>query len=178
MTLSYKRLTALLAVVCTAILAFGAVCFAAGARINTTKSIPLGLYWTSGQPLSKGAYVLFCPPKSDVFEVAKERDYISAGFCTSGYGYMMKRVFATKGDAISVTDNGVMVNDSLLPLSKPLRADKAGRSLPKYRIHNFVLKDSDLLLMSDVTGTSFDSRYFGTINRSQIKAVIVPIFTW
>jgi len=174
----YKRLTTLLTVAFMSVLAFGAVCFAAGARINTTRSIPLGLYWTSKLPVSKGAYVLFCPPKSDVFEVAKERDYISAGFCTSGYGYMMKRVFAVKGDAISVTDNGVMVNGSLLPLSKPLKADKAGRSLPMYRIHDFVLKDSDLLLMSDVTGTSFDSRYFGAISRSQIKAVIVPIFTW
>jgi hypothetical protein len=38
--------------------------YAAGARINTTKSIPVGLYWTSSAPVEKGAYVLFCPPQA------------------------------------------------------------------------------------------------------------------
>jgi type IV secretory pathway protease TraF len=32
--------------------------------------------------------------------------------------------------------------------------------------------------MSDVSGTSFDGRYFGPINRSQIKTVIRPVITW
>jgi hypothetical protein len=41
----------------------GRRCYAAGARINTTKSIPVGLYWTSSAPVEKGAYVLFCPPQ-------------------------------------------------------------------------------------------------------------------
>lgn len=37
MNLLYKRLTVGFAIVGTAILAFGVACFAAGARINTTK---------------------------------------------------------------------------------------------------------------------------------------------
>ncbi|MES2568793.1 MAG: conjugal transfer protein TraF, partial [Verrucomicrobiota bacterium] len=41
----------------------GAGCYAAGARINTSKSIPVGLYWTSNSPVEKGAYVLLCPPE-------------------------------------------------------------------------------------------------------------------
>jgi type IV secretory pathway protease TraF len=35
-----------------------------------------------------------------------------------------------------------------------------------------------LLLMTDVSPISFDSRYYGLINRSQIKGVIRPIYTW
>ena len=178
MSLLYKRLTVGVAIVGTAILAFGVACFAAGARINTTKSIPLGLYWTSEQPVAKGAYVLFCPPQANVFTVAKERGYIGAGFCPGGYGYMMKRVFAAKGDAVSITDDGVRVNDLLVPLSMPLKADKAGRPLTRYRVSHFILEASDVLLMSDVTGASFDSRYFGPISRSQIKTVISPVITW
>ncbi|MBL8368460.1 MAG: S26 family signal peptidase, partial [Candidatus Accumulibacter sp.] len=42
----------------------------------------------------------------------------------------------------------------------------------------FTLSGSELLLMSDVSGISFDGRYFGPIDRSQIKGVIRPVFTW
>ena len=74
------------------LLALGFVCFAAGLRVNTTKSIPVGLYRIVDEPVEKGAYVIFCPPKLDVFDEAKERGYIAAGFCPGDYGLMMKRV--------------------------------------------------------------------------------------
>ncbi len=57
----------------------------AGARVNSTKSLPLGLYWTVDAPHRKGALVMFCPPKSPVFDEAKARGYIDAGFCAGGY---------------------------------------------------------------------------------------------
>ena len=126
-----KRIAAGFAIagVATLLLAVGG--YAAGARVNTTKSIPVGLYWTSSAPVEKGAYVLFCPPQLGVFDDAKERGYIGAGFCLGGYGYMMKRVLAAKDDAVAVDDDGVRVNGELLPLSAPIKADKAGRPLPR-----------------------------------------------
>lgn len=178
MSLTYKRLTAGVAIAGIAVLALGAAGYLAGARINTTQSIPVGLYWTSGQPVTKGAYVQLCPPEADVFAIAKARGYIGAGFCPGGYGYLMKRVVAAKGDAISISGEGVAVNEVLMPLSVPLKVDKAGRALVRFGVSHFILDDSDVLLMSDVTGASFDSRYFGPIDRSQIKAVISPVITW
>ncbi|KTT27463.1 conjugal transfer protein TraF [Pseudomonas oryzihabitans] len=159
-------------------LLLAAACYVAGARVNTTKSIPVGLYWTSSVPVEKGTYVLFCPPQLQVFDDAKERGYIGAGFCQGGYGYMMKRVLAAKGDTVTVDSNGVRVNGELLPLSAPLKTDKAGRLLPRHQPSNYILNDSEVLLMSDVSATSFDGRYFGPIDRSQIKTVIRPVFTW
>lgn len=138
----------------------------------------IGLYWTSSAPVEKGAYVLFCPPQLGVFDGAKDRGYIGAGFCPGGYGYMMKRVLAAKDDAVAVADDGVRVNGELLPLSAPIKADKAGRPLPRYQSNSYVLGNSEVLLMSDVSATSFDGRYFGPISRSQIKAVIRPVITW
>lgn len=150
----------------------------AGLRINTTKSIPVGLYRLTNEPIEKGSYVIFCPPKTQLFDTAKERGYIGAGFCPGGYGYMMKRVVAVGGDNALVDSDGVRVNGNLLPLSIPLAADSAGRALPHLPDSEFTLTAADLFLMSDGSGTSFDSRYFGPIDRAQIKGVIRPLFTW
>ena len=173
---TFKRATVGVAIVGPFILMLGAGFYAVGARINTTKSIPVGLYWTSSAPVEKGAYVMFCPPQAAVFEEVKKRGYIGAGYCPGGYGYMMKRVLAAKNDVVTVRDDGVRVNGDLLPHSTPINADAAGRPLPLYRA-NLRLGNADLLLMSDVSATSFDARYFGPVNRSQIKTVIRPVIT-
>ena len=173
-----KRIAAGVAIVGVAALLLAAGGYAAGARVNTTKSIPVGLYWTSSAPVEKGAYVLFCPPQLGVFDDAKERGYIGAGFCQGGYGYMMKRVLAAKDDAVSVADDGVRVNGELLAHSKPIQADKSGRPLPRFQASTYTLGSAELLLMSDVSDTSFDGRYFGPINRSQVQTVIRPVITW
>ena len=178
MTRTLKRIAGGAAVVGVAGLMLAAGAWAAGARINTTRSIPVGLYWTSSAAVEKGAYVLFCPPKLGVFDDAKGRGYIGAGFCEGGYGYMMKRVLAAKGDAISVAADGVRVNGELLPHSKPFRADKSGRPMPRYQASTYRLGNGELLLMSDVSNTSFDGRYFGPINRTQVQTVIRPVITW
>ena len=159
------------------LLLLGAISFAVGARINTTKSIPVGLYWTSSAPVEKGVYVLFCPPQEGAFVDAKERGYIGAGFCPGEFGYMMKRVLAAKDDAVSIGEQGVRVNGELLPFSAPKMADQSGRPLPRYQTDHR-LDSSEVLLMSDVSSTSFDGRYFGPVKRSQIKTVIFPVLTW
>jgi conjugative transfer signal peptidase TraF len=151
--------------------------YAAGARINTSNSIPEGLYWSSDVSIKKGYYVIFCPPKQKIFDEAMRRGYIDAGFCPGGYGYMMKKVLAINGDTISINHYGVQVNGYMLPYSKPISADALDRHLPYLNIAER-LDNSELLLMTDQSPLSFDSRYFGPIAKSQIKAVIQPVFTW
>jgi conjugative transfer signal peptidase TraF len=172
----FRHVTLGLARGSAAVLALGIVCYAVGVRVNTTRSIPVGLYLTSSAPVNKGAYVLFCPPPSAVFDEARQRRYIAGGSCPGGYGYMMKKVLAVQSDAVDVSDDGVRVNGELLPLSAPLKADKAGRPLVRYQANRYALGNSEVLLMSDVSSTSFDSRYFGPIHVAHIKSVIVPVF--
>ena len=174
----FKRITAGVAMGGAAVIALGVACYAVGARINTTKSIPVGVYLSSSTPVGKGAYVMFCPPEIDLFDDARKRGYIGGGFCPGGYGYLMKKIMALKGDAVTVADDGVRVNGELLPLSAPIKADKAGRPLPRFQANGYELGTAEALLMSDVSGTSFDGRYFGPVNVSQIKTVIVPVVTW
>ncbi len=147
-------------------LVLAGIAWSIGIRINTTVSIPLGIYITSDEPISTGSYVIFCPPDNALFTEARTR------------GYIMKKVLAAKNDVVSVTDQGVLVNGHEVPLSKPLLADGSNRPMPHYRIEGYALPDRQLLLMSDVTGLSFDGRYFGPVDIGQIKSVIHPVITW
>ena len=173
-----KRIAAGVVIAGVAALLLAAGGYAAGARVNTTKSIPVGLYWTSSAPVEKGAYVLFCPPPLGVFDDAKDRGYLGAGFCAGGYGYLMKRVLAAKDDVVSVADDGVRVNGARLPFSAPRKTDAAGRPMPRFQSNRYTLGQAEVLLMSDVSATSFDGRYFGPVHRSQIQTVIRPVLTW
>jgi conjugative transfer signal peptidase TraF len=150
---------------------------AIGIRLNTTPSIPVGVYRLTNEPLGKGAYVLFCPPPAAVFDMAKARGYLGAGYCPGGYGQMMKKILAIQYDVVSIGTDGVRVNGQLLPLSAPIKADGAGRPLPDYKA-SWVLGSTEVLVMSDSNSGSFDGRYFGPIQRLQIQGVIRPIFTW
>lgn len=173
----FKNLTSGAAIVGSVFLGLGMACSAAGARINTSRSIPVGLYWLTERPIEKGAYVLLCPPPSNVFDEAKQRGYFGAGFCPGDYAYLMKKVLAAKNDKVTIADDGVRVNGELLPFSRPLKADTQERPLPVLR-GEYQLGDADLLLMTDVSEKSFDSRYFGLVKRAQIEGVIRPVFTW
>lgn len=159
-------------------LALGLACFAGGLRVNTTRSIPVGLYRIVDEPVGKGAYVIFCPPQLPLFGEARERGYIGAGFCPGDYGFMMKRVLAMGGDAVTSMDEGLSVNGELLPASAPLAKDKAGRAMPRYPFSDYILGNSELLLMSDVSSTSFDGRYFGAVSLSQVRGVLRPVITF
>jgi conjugative transfer signal peptidase TraF len=132
----------------------------------------------SNDPIVKGAYVLWCPPERQEFDLAKERGYIGAGFCPGGYGNMMKKVVASDHDVVSVTDDGVRINGILMPASQPFGADSMGRPLPRFRVTDHALAPTELLLMSDTNSRSFDARYFGPVHRAHIQSLMYPVWTW
>ena len=160
-----------------AVLALGALASGAGARINVSGSIPVGLYWMTHAPVARNVYVVFCPPRFEIFEEAKRRGYIGPGFCEGGYGYMMKRVVALEGDAVRIDGDGVRVNGLLVECSAPRAQDKAGQALPQLR-QALQLGHGEVLLMSDKSAEAFDARYFGPLDTRQIEAVIEPVWTW
>lgn len=178
MKLPIIRMATNAAILGASMLAVGMLCYGLGARVNTTRSIPLGLYWVSEKPADRSEYVLLCPPQIGVMAEAKRRGYLVAGFCPGEYGYMMKKIMAVPDDAVAITDVGVNVNGAWLPHSAPRSRDASGRPMPRYQHTEFIVGKHEFLLMSDVSETSFDARYFGPVNRSQIQSVIEPVFTW
>ncbi|WP_051555242.1 conjugative transfer signal peptidase TraF [Legionella fairfieldensis] len=152
--------------------------FLAGARINTSPSIPVGLYWLSNQPVKKGEYVIFCPPETAIFKQALARGYLPIGFCPLGSTYLMKQVVATTGDRIAISSEGVVINGHPLAFSKPLLKDSKGRPLSIWEVSNYRLKSLEVLLMTNQSPLSFDARYFGLLTKTELMTVIKPIIVW
>lgn len=174
----YRRCALWCVVAGGALLGLAAAAQQAGLRINVSASLPLGLYRTQAAPLTKGAYVLLCPPETAPFILARERGYVGQGGCPGGAAPLMKKILAAKGDRVCIGAQGVSVNGMRLASSTPLPADAAGRALPRYRMPARVLGTTELLLMSPARAQAFDARYFGPLQAAQIERVIVPLWTW
>lgn len=91
---------------------------------------------------------------------------------------MLKRVAAMGGDRVLAQDDGVWVEGRRLPLSARLVADAAGRLLPRPAPAQRRLAPAQLWVMSDTNPRSFDSRYFGPIDRAWVMEVLEPVATW
>jgi conjugative transfer signal peptidase TraF len=165
------------AAACAAVALLVLVAGVAGARYNATPSLPEGIYWKVNAPLERGAYVRFCPPDIALIAEAKKRGYIDAGYCPGDYMPLMKRVAALRGDVVEFRADGVAVNGRLLARSAPRQADPSGRPLPQLR-GTVVVGPTQALMMSSYNAGSFDSRYFGLVERSQVKDVVRPLLTW
>ena len=149
-----------------------------GTKINTTKSIPLGIYIKDKAVYKKGDYVIFCPPENDFMKEARSRGYIGKGFCPGEYGKMMKQVVAIEGDIVSFSDKGISVNQKNLAFSEPKKIDMHGRILSHFQYQTIKLHINEVLLMTNNNELSFDGRYFGPINIRQIESVIRSLWTW
>jgi conjugative transfer signal peptidase TraF len=149
----------------------------AGLRINHTESFPVGLYWAVPKHPEKGDLVTFLPPALPVFNLALYRGYIGPGGLQP-YECLLKRLVAVGGDVVTINAGGVTVNGQRLQNSAPHPADLAGRPMPVCRLAGYRLQHGEVLVMSDYSPISFDSRYFGPIPRTQIQSVVRPVWTW
>ncbi|HFS5637851.1 TPA: conjugative transfer signal peptidase TraF [Legionella bozemanae] len=171
-----KKLSVIITIFLISTIAAGMLLNSMGFRINLTESIPVGLYRITGTEPLKHAYVIFCPDDRQSFRLAKNRGYIDHGLYCNGYGYLMKKVVAVSGDILSVTNEGVYVNQMLIPYSKPKLQDGMNRTLPQWQIMNYQLQEDEIMTMTSQSEWSFDGRYYGLVHTRQIKGMITPIW--
>ena len=150
----------------------------AGLRINGTRSFPVGFYFAWRKRPEKGDLVFVNPPELPLFSLAKERGYLGAGYSASGCGFIIKRLAGVAGDRVTIDATGVEVNGIRLANSVPCNRDRTGRPLQPYLLKDHILAPGEILLMSDYSPASFDSRYFGPIQATTIESVIMPFLTW
>ncbi|HAU0967552.1 TPA: conjugative transfer signal peptidase TraF [Legionella pneumophila] len=171
-----RKLTAWISIFLLSILSAVILLMAIGFRINLTDSIPIGLYRITSINNLKNNFVIFCPEDKPAFQLARDRGYIDSGLCPGGYGYLMKKIVAIKGDKISITDEGVFVNHQRISFSKPISTDGMNRPLPQWRTRDYQLKEDEILTMTNQSAWSFDSRYYGPVHMGQIKGMITPVW--
>ncbi|NQY74400.1 MAG: conjugative transfer signal peptidase TraF [Candidatus Margulisbacteria bacterium] len=148
-----------------------------GYRVNLSHSYPIGIWKITSRfdpKTDKGKIVLICISNKEVSNMAQERGYIRAGV----YGHkpqpILKRVMGLSGDNITVSKEGVSINDFLIPNSKLLSIDSGGRNLE--RANSTMLEKGHVWVMSEYHPRSFDSRYFGPLLLADISGVIDPVW--
>lgn len=147
-------------------------------RLNTTASMPQGIYRTSEANLERGSQVEICID-GDFAEFALERGYLRPGRCESGTMPLVKALAGLPGDEINIVHlgdrPGIQVNGILLPKSEIKPFDSQGRPMAS-RLKPGVIPLGKALVISRHDG-GFDSRYFGLVDLRRLKKVN-PLITF
>jgi conjugative transfer signal peptidase TraF len=152
-------------------------CWLAGLRLNVMGSLPVGLYVVTRAAPGRDAPVLVCLPVS-VAEFAKARGHVPrGGACPGGLVPVGKRVWAIPGDSVTITPTGLLVNGTPVPNSRPLGWDQKGRPLPRLAVGRYVVHPGALWVVSSYSRFSFDSRYFGALETTRVRARVRPLWT-
>ena len=144
---------------------------AADLRINTSASLPVGLYIVS----SHGTFVEFCP---DDHGLSAHRHYRARGACPDGAAPLLKPVIDSPADEVILSPAGIAVNGKLLPHTAPLDHDSEGRTLAHWPSGRYTAVPGTLWVASSYNPRSYDSRYFGPIRESAVRARLRPLIAW
>jgi conjugative transfer signal peptidase TraF len=149
----------------------------AGLRINTTTSMPRGLWRVrAGEPIERGEIVTVCPPDRPDIREASRRGYIPNGDCAGDYEPLVKPVAAMAGDLVTVTPQGIAVNSKPVAGTEPLAEDEMGRSLHPIPIGAYRVRQGEVWLLSGHDTRSFDSRYFGPVPAANVTGAARPLW--
>jgi conjugative transfer signal peptidase TraF len=148
-------------------------------RINTSPSLPRGLYLLELEPLRRalrpGDLVLACPPPAAAtLALALARGYLDPGSCSGGTKPLGKLVLAVAGDRLELAASGVTLNRCRLPATVSRSADTRGRPLPRFPPGAYRVRTGDIWLFSPHP-RSFDSRYFGPVAATGIRGLLHPL---
>ena len=144
-----------------------------GLRINTSPSLPMGLYIATAD--AGANMVEFCPVEPFA-TLAIVRGYRDPGNCGDGAAPLLKPVVAKSGDVVELSAGGIAVNGALLPNTAPLTQDTRGRKVDAWPSGRYIVAAGTIWVASTYHPRSFDSRYFGpvpvTAIRNRVKAFL------
>jgi conjugative transfer signal peptidase TraF len=157
------------------IVAIGEIATPFGLHINYTKSAPLGL-WIEQPAVSpkRGSMVSVCPPAVPIVADLIEQARLSPGDCTeTGARPLLKPVAAIEGDMVRIrSGEPIYINNTALNNSLP------APELKPWPDGDYRVSDGEVWVFSDYTDRSFDSRYFGPVSVSAVRAEVKPLLVF
>ena len=145
-----------------------------GLRINTSYSLPLGLYQVTTD--ESAPLIEFCPREPYASE-SSERGYRSRGLvCPDGAVPLLKPIIARVGDMVMVTAAGLSVNGDRVPNTASLQHDRVGRPLQAWPTGLYTVENGTVWVASTYNAGSYDSRYMGPINTRLVRRRLRPIW--
>jgi len=145
-------------------------------RINTTASMPIGLYREVPARLERGAWAVFCLPDTPARQ-GRERGYLRQGRCADGSAELVKQVVALRGDRVALSHDGLMVRGHALPDTALRATDRSGRVLEHTPYGERSVDADELWVLGLDPRVSWDSRYFGPVPLDHVRAGALPVLT-
>lgn len=139
--------------------------------INTTTSLPRGIYMKVFTNYSKDKIVLFHQSDDPYFNQGLTYKYFDPN------SRLLKRIKGKRGDFVSINSKGVFINNELLSKTQPMTNDSKGNHLIRKSYQNYALKANEYIAIGD-TSKSFDSRYFGVVYENQFIGTYIPLLTF
>ena len=146
------------------VLALAAIARFSGVIINTSSSMPVGLYIKHNGSIQRNDIVLVCLP-IPYREIALKRKYLEHGGICNGIDPVIKQVLAIPGDYVVLTNKFIEVNHKRYNYITKQR-DRVGRLLISYPRSKFYT--NGYWVFGTNNPNSWDSRYWGPINKKQI----------
>lgn len=131
------------------------------AVLNLSASEPEGLYWRQATAPDVGRKIAFEIP-------GPGRDYARQVMPARLREGVLKTIVAGPGDAACVERGRLSINGRFLGLARSL--DRRGRPLPQWRACR-ALRPGEWFVFSDRISNSFDSRYYGPVQASDVIGV-------
>jgi conjugative transfer signal peptidase TraF len=174
-----RRVVAGIAGAALAVFGLLAACRSAGIWINTTDSMPLGVWRQTPRLAARpGDVVLLCLPANAVTELGQARGYIAPGSCPTGQETVLKPIAAGAGDTVAVSPDGISVNGRAIANSGQLAHDSRGRPLPHVAAGRYRVPAGEFWLVSPHNPRSFDSRYFGPVSAGLVRSTVRPVWVF
>jgi conjugative transfer signal peptidase TraF len=146
-----------------------------GLRWNATSSMARGLWRVTAfhHPVRSEDVVLCLPEAAG--RLGRARGYLDAGDCPGETEPLIKTLAAVPGDRVVVSGDGITINGTPVPGSKPLPRDDLGRPLTAADPGIYVVGDGEAWIIGGNDRRSFDSRYYGPVPLVGIRGRAVPL---
>jgi conjugative transfer signal peptidase TraF len=148
-----------------------------GLRYNLTPSMPRGIYFAV-DGWHRGDVVALCAPNA-IIDEGVARGYIPhgpGGRCYRSSVPLVKVLAGVPGDRVDVSPAGVSINGALWPNSQRRYVTRSGERITQWMTGHFRLP-ADRVLVLGVHPESWDSRVWGPVPTSSVRARWIPILT-